>query len=111
MELFRREVDAAVGVDFVLVHEAGLALWFARALGPGLGRFGAFDAGWIAQAEHGVERAEDAAEAGVGGEERLDDGVFHEVLEFEAGVGTGDDGGGGAVGQQADEPGEAAREG
>ncbi|OYW02637.1 MAG: hypothetical protein B7Z58_07175 [Acidiphilium sp. 37-64-53] len=46
----------------------------------------------------------------MGGEQRLDDGIFHEVLEFEAGVGTGDDGGGGTVGEQADEPGEAARE-
>jgi hypothetical protein len=46
----------------------------------------------VAQAEHGVERAEDAAEAGVGGEQGLEGGVFHEVLEFEAGVGAGDDG-------------------
>lgn len=106
-----REGDGAVGVDVVIGPDIGLAFGRSGARGAGLGGFGAFDGRGVAQAEHGVERAEDAAEAGVGGEQGLEGGVFHEVLEFEAGVGAGDDGAGRAAGEQADEPGEAAREG
>ncbi|HQT67439.1 MAG TPA: hypothetical protein PLC74_07550, partial [Acetobacteraceae bacterium] len=62
-----REGDAAVGVDVVIGPDIGRAFGRSGARGAGFGGFGAFDGRGVSQTEHGVERAEDAAEAGVGG--------------------------------------------
>ncbi len=57
------------------------------------------------QAEHVVERAEDAADRGRGGDQGLEVGILQQTLDIVARVGGGAGLGGGG-GDEADQPGE-----